>query len=57
MFQEIPQNQRYGYVRVSSKSQEFNYSIDSQIHELIQNGIPETNLFIEIGSAAVFIQN
>ena len=52
MFQEIPQDRRYGYVRVSSKSQESNSSIDSQKHELIQNGILETNIFIEIGSAA-----
>ena len=57
MFQEIPQDRRYGYVRVSSKSQESNSSIESQIHELIQNGIPETNIFIEIGSAANSIQN
>lgn len=57
MFQEISQNHRYGYVRVSSKSQESNSSIDSQKHELIQNGILEKNIFIEIGSAADSIQN
>lgn len=57
MFQEISQNHRYGYVRVSSKSQESNSSIYSQKHELIQNGILEKNIFIEIGSAADSIQN
>lgn len=57
MFQEISQNRRYGYVRVSSKSQESNSSIDSQKQELIQNGILEKNIFIEIGSAAYSIQN
>jgi DNA invertase Pin-like site-specific DNA recombinase len=30
---------KYGYVRVSSKSQEFNSSIESQKQLLIQNGI------------------
>ena len=39
MFPEISQNRRYGYVRISSKSQESNSSIDSQKQELIQNGI------------------
>ena len=57
MFQEITQDRRYGYVRVSSKSQESNSSIDSQKHELIQNGILEKNIFIEIGSAADSISN
>ena len=57
MFQEIPQDRRYGYVRVSSKSQESNSSIDSQKHELIQNGILEKNISIEIGSAADSISN
>jgi len=57
MFQEISQNQRYGYVRVSSKSQESNSSIDSQKQELIQNGILEKNIFVEIRSAADSIQN
>jgi DNA invertase Pin-like site-specific DNA recombinase len=57
MFPEISQNHRYGYVRISSKSQESNSSIDSQKQELIQNGILEKNIFIEIGSAADSIQN
>lgn len=57
MFQEISQNRRYGYVRISSKSQESNSSIESQKQELIQNGILEKNIFVEIGSAADSIQN
>jgi len=57
MFQEISQKHRYGYVRVSSKSQESNSSIESQKQELIQNGILETNILVEIGSAADSISN
>jgi DNA invertase Pin-like site-specific DNA recombinase len=45
-------NQKYGYVRVSSKSQEFNSSIESQKHQLIQNGIQAKNIRIEVGSAS-----
>jgi DNA invertase Pin-like site-specific DNA recombinase len=45
-------NQKYGYVRVSSKSQELNSSLESQKKELIRQGIPKSNLRVEIGSAA-----
>ena len=45
-------NKKYGYVRVSSKSQESNSSIESQKHQLIQNGIQAENIRIEVGSAA-----
>nr|YP_009495828.1 putative serine recombinase [Plagiogramma staurophorum]AWT38267.1 putative serine recombinase [Plagiogramma staurophorum] len=48
-------NQKYGYVRVSSKSQESNSSIRSQTKELIYQGIPKNNLRIEIRSAATTI--
>jgi DNA invertase Pin-like site-specific DNA recombinase len=48
---------KYGYVRVSSKSQEFNSSIESQKQLLIQNGIEEQNIFVEVGSAANEIKN
>jgi DNA invertase Pin-like site-specific DNA recombinase len=44
---------KYGYVRVSSKSQEFN----SQKQLLIQNGIEEQNIVVEVGSAANEIKN
>ena len=50
-------NQKYGYVRVSSKSQESNSSIESQKQQLIQNGIEEQNIFVEVGSAANEIKN
>jgi DNA invertase Pin-like site-specific DNA recombinase len=52
MFQEIPKNCRYGYARVSSKSQEENSSLESQKQELLRHGVPEKNIRIEIGSAA-----
>lgn len=54
---EIDLRQKYGYVRVSSKSQQSNFSIESQTKELIKNGIPEKNIRVEVGSAADSIQN
>ena len=48
---------KYGYVRVSSKTQESNSSIESQKQQLIQNGIKEENIFVEIGSGANEIKN
>ena len=50
-------NNKYGYVRVSSKSQESNSSIESQKQQLIQNGIEEENIFVEVGSGANEIKN
>lgn len=50
-------NQKYGYVRVSSKSQELNSSTESQKKELSRQGIPKNNLRVEIGSAADAIKN
>jgi DNA invertase Pin-like site-specific DNA recombinase len=50
-------NQNYGYLRVSSKSQELNSSLESQKHLLIQNRIKVENIRIEIGSAANEIKN
>ena len=50
-------NNKYGYVRISSKSQESNSSIESQKQQLIQNGIEEQNIFVEIGSGANEIKN
>lgn len=47
----------YGYVRVSTKSQEFNSSIESQKQLLIQKGIEEQNILVEVGSAANEIKN
>ena len=48
---------KYGYVRVSSKTQESNSSIESQKQQLIQNGIEEENIFVEIGSGSNEIKN
>lgn len=50
-------NQKYGYVRVSSKSQESNSSLEFQKHQLIQSGIKVENIRIEVGSAANEIKN
>ena len=52
MFKEIQEKCRYGYVRVSSKGQESNSSIETQKQELIKHGVPEKNIVAEVGSAA-----
>ena len=52
MFENIPRSCRYGYARVSSKSQEENSSLESQKQEFIKLGVPEKNIRIEVGSAA-----
>jgi DNA invertase Pin-like site-specific DNA recombinase len=58
MSNKIDQNpKKYGYARVSSKSQEVNSSLESQKQELVQNGILESNIIIEVGSAANEIKN
>lgn len=50
-------NNRYGYVRINSKSQDSNSSIESQKQQLIQNKIEEENIFIEVESGANEIRN
>lgn len=57
MFDEIPNNCRYGYTRVSSKSQEDNYSLEFQKQEFLRLGIPKRNIRVEIGSAADNIED
>jgi DNA invertase Pin-like site-specific DNA recombinase len=52
MVEEIPKNCRYGYVRVSSKSQEENSSLESQKKELLRHGVAQKNIRLEIVSAA-----
>ena len=50
-------NKKYGYIRVSSRSQESNSSIKYQKEQLIQNGIQPENIRIEVGSATNEIKN
>jgi DNA invertase Pin-like site-specific DNA recombinase len=57
LVEKIPKNSRYGYARVSSKEQAQNSSLDAQKAELIQLGVPEENIYIEVGSATDVIQN
>jgi len=57
MFQKIPKSRRFGYARVSSKSQEDNSSLESQIEELTKQGVFKKNIRVEIGSAADSIQD
>ena len=52
MFDNIPKNCRYGYARVSSKSQEENSSLKFQKQEFLKLDVPEKNIRIEVASAA-----
>ena len=52
MFEEIPNNAKYAYARVSSKSQQDNSSLESQKEEFLKLGVPEKNIRVEVGSAA-----
>lgn len=52
-----PNRKKYGYARVSSQSQQTNSSLESQKQELIRKGILESNIIIEVGSAANEIKN
>jgi DNA invertase Pin-like site-specific DNA recombinase len=47
----ISGSRKFGYIRVSSRSQETNSSLNSQKQELINQGIPEKNIREEVGSA------
>ena len=42
---------KYGYIRVSSKEQTANFSLDSQKNELISFGVSEKLIFSEVASA------
>ena len=57
MKNKISIKKKYGYVRVSSKSQESNSSIESQKQQLIKNGIEPKNIRIEVGSAVDSIKD
>ena len=56
-FEKIPKNNRYIYVKVSSKKQAENFSLEAQKTELIDLGVPEENIYFEVGSATDVIQN
>mmetsp|Transcript_2057 Transcript_2057/g.3322 ORF Transcript_2057/g.3322 Transcript_2057/m.3322 type:complete len:246 (-) Transcript_2057:2284-3021(-) len=56
-FNKISQNKRYGYARVSSREQAENSSLDAQKAELMKLGVPEENIYLEIGSATDAIEN
>jgi len=56
-FEKIPPENRYGYGRISTKEQARNSSLESQKAELLKLGIPEENIYLEIGSATDVIEN
>lgn len=49
--------EKYDYMQVTSKSQETNSSLESQKQALVRNGILESNITIELGSAISEIKN
>ena len=57
IFEKISQNNRYGYARVSSREQAENSSLEAQKAELMKLGVPEENIYLEIGSATTAIEN
>lgn len=48
MFEEIPNKYKYAYAHVSSKSQQNNFSLQSQKDEFLKLGVPEKNTRIEV---------
>jgi DNA invertase Pin-like site-specific DNA recombinase len=52
----ITKSIKYGYARISSKEQAENSSLESQKKELINEGVKEDNIFIEVGSATDLIE-
>nr|YP_009496149.1 putative serine recombinase [Plagiogrammopsis vanheurckii]YP_009496203.1 putative serine recombinase [Plagiogrammopsis vanheurckii]AWT38589.1 putative serine recombinase [Plagiogrammopsis vanheurckii]AWT38643.1 putative serine recombinase [Plagiogrammopsis vanheurckii] len=56
-FEQISKQNRYGYGRVSVKEQAENCSLDAQKVELIKLGVPEKNIYLEVGSATDVLQN
>ena len=54
MFEEIPKNCRYGYARVSSKSQEDNFSLEVQKKEFIKQGVPKKNIRLEVDRVGLY---
>ena len=56
-FEEIPKNNQFGYGRVSCKEQAENSSLESPKTELLKLGIPEENIYLEVGSATDVIEN
>ena len=56
-FEKISKNNRYGYGWISSKEQARNSSLESQKAELMKLGVPEENIYLEIGSATTAMEN
>lgn len=57
MFEEIKTSCKYAYARVSSKSQQNNYSLEPQKQEFLKLGVSEKNIRVKVGSAADNIKN
>ena len=57
MNEKISEKCRYGYARVSSKSQEENSSLEFQKQELLAQGVLEENIRVEVKSASGSMEN
>ncbi len=57
LVKEFPIEKRYGYVRVSSKDQETNYSLETQREQLLKAGISAENIRQEIGSGTLLLKD
>jgi DNA invertase Pin-like site-specific DNA recombinase len=56
-FEKISHNNLYGYATFSSNEQAENSSLEAQKAELLKLGVPEKNIYLEIGSATDAIEN
>lgn len=57
MFKEIPENCRYAYTRVNSKSQEDNSYLKKEKEVFTRYGVPKKNIRVEVGPITNSIQN
>lgn len=57
MFEEIPNDIKFAYCRISYKLQQNDSSLESQKQEFLKLGVPEKNIRIEVGSAVDNIQD
>ena len=56
MFEEIPKNCKYAYVRVSYKSQHDNSSLESQKEEFMKLGVPEKIFELKSGPLPIILR-
>ena len=50
IFNEITDNDRYGYIRIDPNSEKWKQCIDKQRDEIIKQGVPDSNIILEVCS-------